>query len=492
MPKVKPSAHATKKSAKNQEKSSRRTPGHKAKSVMVDIIEDKPFLEEDSWSKDISPALPKKLKAEGRREKVWQKEPLKPDKEAGKGREEIDQQKKFFSALAAESRDKKRTAGKSEGPAKNLHLYRRLVFKFVILTAVLFAIVAYFSFSKLTITLTPKGEMISDSLLVKVTSDINATSSALAATSQIVPGTIKEIEADLTKTYPATGEEPSGEEITGQIRIINNYTKTQSLVATTRLLTTDNKLFRIRNGVTVPAGGQVSVDIYADKPSEDMAIGPTNFTIPGLWLGLQDKIYAVSDEAFTYRQKIKKYIKASDLDQADKDIKDALLKNAKAQAGGEAGDWLFDTSAPVTLTADAKAGAYQDEFSLTAQTKIIAVNFAKDQVEKLAAAKLNLLVPDNKQLAEFNPASIAYSLDNYDAKSGLATIKASFNGTMLLKSESQIVDRQQLVNLRREQIVAYLQSFPEIKNYELQFSPAFIHKAPSLVDRIKIKINAAN
>jgi len=60
---------------------------------------------------------------------------------------------------------------------------------------------------------------------------------------------------------------------------------------------------------------------------------------------------------------------------------------------------------------------------------------------------------------------------------------------MALKSESEIIDRSQLVNLKEAQINTYLRDFPEIKSYELKFTPSFIKKAPSLVDRIKVKIN---
>jgi hypothetical protein len=45
-----------------------------------------------------------------------------------------------------------------------------------------------------------------------------------------------------------------------------------------------------------------------------------------------------------------------------------------------------------------------------------------------------------------------------------------------------------LVNLTREQIRKYLDTYPEIKNYTLDFQPAFLNKAPSLADRIEIKV----
>jgi hypothetical protein len=343
------------------------------------------------------------------------------------------------------------------------------------------------------VTITPKGEAITDTVLLKVSaaptvSGPATTTVSLADPREAVAGTVRVIEATAQKNYAATGQEFGDEEISGAVKVINNYNKSQALVATTRLLSPDNKLFRLKNAVNIPAGGQVTAEIYAEKPSADLAIGPTTFTIPGLWLGLQDKIYARSDKAFVFQQKIKKFVNPSDIQQATADIKNLLIANAQAEMAKQGGDWFYDTSEPAVVSFSAKPGEALEEFTATAQGKIIAVSFSKDQAVKLAAAKLNLLIPDDKTLVGFKPEEINYSLESYNPQDGSATIRASFTGTMMLRSDATIINRDQLVNLTKDQIDNYLQNFPEIKTYQLRFSPAFIHKAPSLVDRIKIKI----
>jgi hypothetical protein len=67
-------------------------------------------------------------------------------------------------------------------------------------------------------------------------------------------------------------------------------------------------LFRLKQPVDVPANGQVTDEIYTDNTSQDMSIGQTSFTIPGLWSGLQDKIYAQSNAAFTYNNNVAKIV----------------------------------------------------------------------------------------------------------------------------------------------------------------------------------------
>ena len=463
-------------------------PKRKTKSILVDVIEDEP-AEGLSFDPTMSGIAD--------RDRIEET----PVSEAEL--ENLDRQKEFFSGLASEMKGHDHRAG---GPAKeaktakkgrSVGLYRRLVIKFVILVLALAAVVAYFSFSQLTVTISLKGENINDSLLLKVADAAANTASTTAATvgendpREAVSGSIKEVSASVQRTYPATGETYLGEEISGQVRIINNYNKNQPLVATTRLLSPDNKLFRIKEAVNVPAGGEVAVGIYADKPSAVLALDPTTFTIPGLWVGLQDKIYAKSDAKFAYSQKVKKYVNVSDLEWATTDITDALLRTAKEQASaGSPADsnWLYAGGDSPAISFSAKKGSQQDQFTAQASGKIIAIYFPKEQAAKLAAAKLNLIIPDDKELTEFKPENIVYSLENYDAPTRTATVKASFSGIMVLKRDAQVINPQQLVNLSADQIATYLKAQPEVKDFSLSFSPAFIKKAPSLVDRIKIVI----
>lgn len=413
---------------------------------------------------------------------------------------EIDQQKKFYSELVSEIKDKNPKLNRRDNDIddddeprkyKSVGLYRKLVWRFIAFTVVLLLVVFYFSFSKLTIMISPKGETINDNLLMKVQPDGATSVNAETDFREQVDGTVKQVAVAEEKVFPATGEEFIGEELYGQVTIINNSAKSQALVATTRILSPDNRLFRIKDAVNVPAGGEVTVDIYAEKPSEEMAISPTTFTIPGLWLGLQDKIYAKSTTAFVFRQKVKKYIKASDIERATKDMGDLLISKAKLSAGitSSEEETLYETLDQTKFEINAKAGETKEDFTVKASGSMVVVTFSKDMAAKLAAAKLALLIPDDKELVDYNPKDIIYSFDNYDSKTGIAAIKASFSGTMVLKSNTDIIDKKQLVNLSRQQLENYLKTFPEIKSYELKFFPSFINRAPRLPERIQIEVN---
>ena len=469
----------------------------KTKSIIIDIIEDEPenvnlnFIDDDQENYHEKNLVNNLKRGEAL---------VQPTNEA------LDLQKEFFAGFS-------KTSSKEEAINKNLEkntkysvgprkvtLYRNLVIKFLILVGILAAVVFYFSFSKLTISLDLRSENINNSLLLKI---VDATTKAAATSTpeneindprEEISGLIKEVEVSSSKTYSASGESNLGEEIRGQVRIINNYNKSQTLVATTRLLSTNGELFRIKEAVTVLAGGEVTVEIYADKPERALAINPTSFTIPGLWLGLQDKIYAESDEAFTFSKKTEKYVTTEDLESASQNIKEVLLEEAKNKAEAQLSlpaDYqiLYSNEGASIVNFGAKRGDKVNEFTVTATSRITVVAFPTVEVNKLALAKLNLIMPDDKEILDFKTADIKYNLETYDALSGVASVKAKFNAAIILKKNAELINPEQLVNLKAAQIEAYLKEQTEVKDYQLKFYPAFIKKAPGLVDRIKIEIN---
>lgn len=410
--------------------------------------------------------------------------------------DEYNKQKNFFSDWALQNAPKNGEEKVTLAPAKkSIGLYRRQAFMYLGATAILLAAVFYLFFSKLTIIISPQGETINDAVTFDVGSAAATTSAIDLGTDKTVEGNLQVTEVTAEKNYQTSGEEIPGEEITGTVTLINKSAKAQPLVVKTRLLSADNKLYRLKESVNIPAGGSVVANVYADNPSADMSISePTHFTIPGLWAGLQDKIYAESSAPLTLQTKTKMIIKQSDLDQAKKDISEVLDLKIKNDLKSVASDKVavYDDNgedSDVTISFNAKVGEEKTNFTAKAVKKTAIATFSKDKVIDLAKARLLMLIPDDKQLSDFNQNQITYSLESFDKKTNTAVVKAYFTGTMSLKSDSSLIDRKKLVGLNSQQISEYLNSFPEIKDYKLDFSPSFIKTAPNLPDRINIEIN---
>lgn len=511
-----PKKEVKKRSVKKEEPESLK-PTKKAKPVIVDIIkddEDDTYVLNDYSGRSGAFEYPDfKEEAEEVREQVesYAKETFAGD---------LDSQKKFFAELGSEIENRKKELEEKEELADQfseenlielfdeegtvesakkhpmkIGLYRRFVWRFLFVVAFLALLVSYFSFSKLSIDIVPKGEIINDSLQLKVS---GATTSLQTIDGpQIIKGEVREVLVNAEADFLASGEEYAGEAISGKVKIINNYSRNQSLIASTRLLSPDNKIFRIKETVSVPAGGERWVEIYVEKPSREFAINPTTFTIPGLWVGLQDKIYAKSEEAFVFEEKKEMYVRPSDIAAAEKGIKDEVAKKleliikdeiAYLEKSGAKMTAVYLAGNEVKIEIDAKADDKVTQFKAKASGNANIVFFSKDDVEKLAIARVKSRISDEKELAEFDSSAIVYNLVEILPSTKEAIVQASFSGKMLVKGGDDVIERESLLNLSAEQISAYLREQPEVKDFTLNFSPAFIKKAPRLVDRIEINL----
>jgi len=370
-----------------------------------------------------------------------------------------------------------------------LGLYKKIAFAFSFFTIVLLAAVLYFAFVKVDIILIPNQERVSNNLIF----DVYDKDKNQEVKQGAISGAVKSAQIEESKKYSASGSKTAGQDLSGKIIIVNSYNKNQTLVATTRLLSADNKLFRIKDTVSVPAGGSAEVEVYADKISPEMSVdGPTKWTIPGLWAGLQDKIYGENKEPLKYRQIIKSIVSPADLEQAVKDMKDLLLSKASTQLSDSYKDYdkviySIDEKSLVT-DIDAKAGDEKSEFTVKMKANVAVVAFKEDAVVKLASDKINSTIPDNKELSDFDKSKLTYNLNTANTDSGIATVNSTFEGRITLKPDVTIVDKEKIVGLTKTQLNLYLANIPELAGSEVKFFPSFITKVPDLVDRINIEI----
>lgn len=126
-----------------------------------------------------------------------------------------------------------------------------------------------------------QGSFIADKSIAKVNPATNA-----------IPAQIFSTQKNTTQLFPASGKANVSVKAQGSITIYNAYSSAkQDLVATTRFVTPDGKLFRLAANVTVPGAqvtnGQIvpsSIDaqVIADQAGPAYNVGPVSkLTIPG-------------------------------------------------------------------------------------------------------------------------------------------------------------------------------------------------------------------
>jgi len=368
-------------------------------------------------------------------------------------------------------------------------IYKKLALGFVILAIVVAAAIAYFLLVKVKISVSLKNEAVAGELPFTVYDK----GDGYALPEGSVKGLVKKNNLEKSQSFTVSGSEVIGEEMTGKMTLYNKYIKNQPLVATTRLLGADGQLFRLKNSVDVPAGGQIEVDVYADKPTPDMVVGAERFTLPGLWEGLRDKIYAESQAgAITYQKKMKRVVKQEDIDNAIKSMKDGLIDQAKTDVTNSYGDFdqqLYQVDeASVTTEVDGKIGEERDSITVKIKGSIVAVAFNSQDALTLIKKKAVASLPVNKELLGLQDKEVNYDLTKADVDNKIAEVKANYVGQATVTSLDELIDKNKLVNLSADQLGNYLKSIPEVSSYDLTFYPQFIRKAPGLVDRIELEL----
>jgi len=299
----------------------------------------------------------------------------------------------------------------------------------------------------------------------------------------------------------------------GTVRIINKYSRSQTLVKTTRLLTADKKLYRIDRTIVVPSGGEVSVSAYADQLGSSYVIGPTKFTIPGLYVDLQKYIYAVSDAAFTgapekapanapapppavvqkpAASKTGAIVTGTVLDLAQKRLTDAVLDQAKKALAAEMADpklgevvyqvKLLEKKNSVTV------GQTADTFLASIKLDVTAAYYSKEDMLSLIRSKLTEKVPEGRDFIPFDENAVAYSLEAADIKAETATIHVIASAGYRLNAAGPGLQKNTIAGKSKDEAVTILKAVDGVENVDIKITPSWLGRIPSLKDHINITI----
>ena len=374
--------------------------------------------------------------------------------------------------------------------ARSISIYRKIAITFIVLTLLLAAVVVYFSIVSVKIVIIPNKERTSTSFIVTIKDGASREElKGLAIT-----GLVRQVAVEAESNFFATGKEVKDVEVTGKITIYNTSRTEQPLIKTTRLLSSDGKLFRLKDTVRVPAGGQVdNVEVSADQAGQEMTIEPTKFTIPGLNTIRQESIHGESFEKFQYVEKGETLISNEDLNKAKENLKQRLkdrlaetVKNNNYQGYDNVVQKIDENA--VKFETGAKAGDKVNEFKMSARVDAAVVAFKTEDVSETAKLKVGESLPDDKQLESFDSNNFEYSVDKYSLDKGIADLKVNVAAQMILKEGTEIIKADRLVGLSRGQLDDYLSSLREVAGYEVKFTPNWITKVPSLIDHVKVEV----
>jgi hypothetical protein len=363
-----------------------------------------------------------------------------------------------------------------------LNIYKKIAISFIVLTLILIAVIFYFTLSYAYITVYPKAQ--------EVQTDFNfvivENQELVDAEEGIFLGQIVNENISGEKTFETTGTKQVFEDVVGQVRIYNDLSRDQSLVATTRLLTPEGVLFRLQNRVNVPAGGSIVTEVYPDDSSQPLAKTGTEFTIPGLSQSLQEFVYAEAENDFAAEGVTVKAISQEEIDQAIENFSKELAQKVFKEENVDKTKIL--TKEILEQELSNQVGDEVDEYTINLTVRVIGVMFDEQPVQNFAQKALEGLVPLNQNLVATNKDNLIYEIEKYDLENQLVQVSSTIQGITIISEDSEILERDKLITLKPAEIRAYLENFENIERVDIGFFPSWIRKMPYFQDHIIIKI----
>ena len=308
---------------------------------------------------------------------------------------------------------------------------------------------------------------------------------------------------NLQMSFPANGKQKIEKKSQGRIVIYNNYSsEPQFLVADTRFLSPDNKIFRLSKSITVPGAkiqegkiviSSIEVNVAADQPGAEYNIGPVaKFTIPGFKGSLKyEGFYAKSGQPMTGGFVGEIAVPTEkDIEEAKTKVKQVLEDTLKTAIFSQLpGDFkIIDGASKFEVLSEkvVREVDKENKFSIfsEAQTKLIA--FKENYLRDALISRLSLqLAGGDYGALDFN---IEYGLSRSDFEKGIMSFPV--NGQINFQKKFSPEDFRQLTAGKNEQeLKTLIFSLPGLEKAQISFWPIYVKKAPKNINKIKITIN---
>lgn len=403
------------------------------------------------------------------------------------------------------------------------NLYRNIAYTFIALTAIVVVAVLWLSSVRAAVTIKTRRTPVEFQGAV----EIAKTPSPGQIPGRVLQGVFEKIQefevqppvvasttAEVVTPEPDAPPKPPQRVIAkGRVRIVNTYSRDQPLVKTTRLLTEDKKLYRIEKNIQVPAHSEVEVDVYADQPGEEYAIGPTRFTIPGLFVDLQTYIYAVSDAPFVgvpedgppsstkTSPAVKrvdpnaKIVTQSDLDRAEELVTKAALDEAKRTLAAEVTDpnlseVIYITKRVDRLKTNVSLGQPADHFLASIKVDVTAIYYPKEDMSALIRLKLREKIPEGREfLPPDDPTeATTFTLQTSDPKAEVARVEVASKGSYRITPMSPGLQKSVIAGKGIPDAIAILKSIEGVEDAEITIHPRWYRSIPKLKDHIQVEV----
>lgn len=373
----------------------------------------------------------------------------------------------------------------------------KIFYIFVFIVVAVAAVSAAMALPKVNIDVRLKPQIMTYDLNLKV----DDKAGNVDAEKFIIPAKREEVNAEASETFSTTAKKHIVQKATGKLTIYNEYSSSdQKIVASTRFLSKEGKLFRATNDVTIPGftrvegkdvPGEVTIDVVADKAGEDFNIGPASFTIPGFQGSLKySTIYGRSSVAMTGgADREAMYFSESDYIAAkDRLVKLVIDKNNQELIGKETEmrKMLDGTKREdeIKVTTDVKVGDVAEKFKMVVSKKESILFVYKDNINEIVDWKISSEKNGNFEvigLREYGNGP----LKAVRKEDGTVELPVSITQSVVAKIDIDKLKRD-LYNKNEDEARAYFSNVKEFKSVNVTFF--WTKNVPESNDKIYINI----
>ncbi|MBP9864029.1 hypothetical protein KBC54_01085 [Patescibacteria group bacterium] len=380
-----------------------------------------------------------------------------------------------------------RPTGRSHfSPPPSSAVYRNIAFSFLALTIVVVIGALWVSSVHARVTIKVKRNTANVDTFIEVSK--NPQQGQLQG--RVVHDVFEKIQEFSVNAQAATSV---GSVVQGTVKIINNYSRPQTLVQKTRLLTSDGRLYRIDKTVTLGVKETALVTAHSDAAGASYALPVgTKLSIPGLWIDLQKWIYAETVSGFTGGSQTAKIVSAGEVTQSQQALQDTVFQQAKKALDAKAGvgsDWsvvyvqkVLDSKNNVT------PGQSADQFLASAKLDVTAVYYPTKDMEAIIRQKLKDKIPEGRELLDYDPSRVVYTVESVDLNAEKARITLAAQASSRLTVTSPQLSKEAIYGLTDEEAKTKLMGTDGVESVDIKIRPSWIHKIPSTKDRLDVVV----
>lgn len=361
-----------------------------------------------------------------------------------------------------------------------VRFYKFIALTFLLATIALLGVIVFMSAKRATVTIETKPSPVDVTAVLTVSEGEADSDLGISIDTVTVTGTME---------FEPTGTREEVGISTGVVTLHNESSQAQPLVATTRLLSEDNILFRLEESVTVPANGTVDAEVYADEEGSSGDIGPTKFTIPGLSAARQKEVYATSEESMAGGVAQVGVVSQGDIDTAQKTLLEKLrMQGENILKDRNSGKGSAFTLVEFSIRENAPLGEEVSSFALSAEVKVLGVSYEERAMQAFAAEKLVNRALTDTEVVEPSKNLPTVTIDDYDLDKKKVDLSVFYDGVAILNANSKQLDKSIFFGKSKDEVRRYVLSLDHVRGVDVSFSPVWILTVPNIAEHVTVVV----